>query len=230
MNSLVLNINCMEYMRSCKYKEFDLAVVDPPYYGNPKNIIIPGGHLSTTGVRRTKYHMPRWSIPDAEYFHELQRISKAQIIWGVNYFPIASAMGTGRIVWDKRSDNGTKFSDCEIAYCSLEKTVRIVRYMWNGMIVQEPLNKEARIHPTQKPIALYRWIFKKYTKIGNRVFDSHLGSGSSRIAAQLLGLDFVGCEIDKNYFEAQESRYAGFLHDELAQQNIDLGDADYGTI
>lgn len=218
-DSTALNADCIGYMRSCGYREFDLAVVDPPYYADPKKIIVPGGRVSTTGVVRTRYHMPeKWAVPDEEYFSELRRISRNQIVFGVNYFPCIAAWGTGRIVWDKGADNGTNFSDCEIAFCSIEKTVRIVRYRWNGMIVQEPRKKEKRIHPMQKPVALYRWLLEKYAKPGDRIFDSHLGSGSSRIAARLLGLDFVGCEIDRDYFNAQEKRFK----DASGGEEIDL--------
>lgn len=121
-----LNIDCMEYMRSLPDKAFDLAVVDPPYYENAKNIIVPNGDVSTAGVERRKYKMPYWIPPTEEYFLELERVSEKQIIFGINYFPIQNP-GPGRIVWDKVADNGTYFSDCEIAYCSIINHVEIFR-------------------------------------------------------------------------------------------------------
>lgn len=111
------------------------------------------------------------------------------------------------IVWDK--DNGDNyFADCELAYTSFKSAVRKFKYRWQGMLQESVKNKEIRIHPTQKPIALYAWIFARYAKPGDKILDTHLGSGSSRIAAYDAGLDFVGCEIDKDYFAAQEERFA----------------------
>ena len=204
---IACNMDCMEAMREMPDKCFNLAVVDPPYYDNARSIIIPGGDISTTGVKRSKYKMPHWEVPRLEYFFELSRVAEEQIIWGINYFHIQN-MGPGRIVWDKEADNGTRFSDCEIAYCSAINHVEIFRYRWNGMIQQNMKKKEIRIHPTQKPVALYAWIFSRYAKPRDKILDTHLGSGSSRIVAYNAGLDFVGFEIDPDYFKAQEERYA----------------------
>lgn len=201
-------MDCMEAMRQMPDKCFDLAVADPPYYENAKTIIVPGGNISTTGVERRKYKMPHWDPPGEDYFSELERVSKERIIWGINYFVSMKNPGSGRIIWDKRADNGTRFSDCEIAYSSTLRHVEIFRYTWNGMLQENMANKEIRIHPTQKPVALYTWIFQKYAKPGGKILDTHLGSGSSRIAAYDAGLDFVGYEIDKDYFEKQEERFA----------------------
>lgn len=147
---------------------------------------------------------------DSRIFSELERVSGERIIFGINYFQIPNP-GRGRIVWDKEADNGTKFSDCEIAYCSAINHVEIFRYRWNGMLQQNMKQKEIRIHPTQKPIALYTWIFSRYAKPGDKILDTHLGSGSSRIAAHDAGLDFVGFEIDPDYFKAQDERYAAHI-------------------
>ena len=221
------NEDCLSAMKRMQDKSFDLAVVDPPYYDNAYSIITPGGNLSTTGIERRKYKMPHWEPPTQEYFDELFRVSKEQIIWGVNYYPFLFE-GCGRIVWDKVKDNGTMFSDCEIAYCSMIKHVMMFRFMWNGMLQgsswdgtrangNKQLN-EVRIHPTQKPVALYRWIYQKFAKPGDRVLDTHLGSGSSRIAAYEVGLDFTGYEIDREYFAAQEDRFEAYT----AQQSLFL--------
>lgn len=218
MKSLAYNMDCMAFMRDVPNGYYDLAVADPPYYSNAYRIITPGGKLSTTGIERRKYDMPHWEPPTKAYFDEIFRVSKAQIIFGINYFPINP--GWGRIVWDKCKDNGTDFSDCEIAFCSLIKHVKIFRFMWNGMLQGTPGNgtkalgnkalNEVRIHPTQKPVELYRWIFREFARQGDRILDTHLGSGSSRIAAYDVGLDFVGCEIDKNYFDKQQERFEAY--------------------
>jgi site-specific DNA-methyltransferase (adenine-specific) len=181
-----------------------LAIVDPPYFSGPDKLGYYGKVLSQ--IKRQSYNtIEVWRVPDEEYFNELKRISNHQIIWGINYYNIKD-IGVGRIVWDKINDAST-FSDGEIASCSKIDTVRFFRFMWNGMLQQNMKNKESRIHPTQKPIALYMWLLNNYAKPGDTIFDSHLGSGSSRIACDKLGFDFVGCELDRDYFEAQEKRF-----------------------
>lgn len=211
------NCDCMTFMETVPDKFYDIAIVDPPYYQNAKNIIVPNGDVSTTGIRRRKYDMPNWNVPNATYFRELVRVSKEQIIWGINYFPIS--LGSGRIVWDKCNDNGTLFSNCEIAYCSMIRRVRIFRFLWNGMLqgksmaeYNTPQNvkrlKESRIHPTQKPVMLYKWLFREYVKEGNKVLDTHGGSMSSAIAAHDFGDGvFDLCEIDQAYFAAGKDRF-----------------------
>ncbi len=109
-------------------------------------------------------------------------------------------------MWDKKNDAST-FSDGEIAYCSLINTVKFFRFMWNGMLQENMGNKEIKIHPTQKPVALYKWLLQNYAKPGDKIFDSHLGSASSAIAAYDLGFDFTGCELDLDYFEASVKRF-----------------------
>lgn len=210
------NVDCMAFMAELPDKSYDLAIVDPPYYPNAEKNIIPGGGVSTTGIRRGKYDMPHWEVPSDAYWRELFRVSKEQIIWGINYFAIAP--GPGRIVWDKCCDNGTLFSDCEIAYCSMIKRVRIFRFMWNGMLQGKSMTeynvpqnvkylKEERIHPTQKPVMLYRWLFREFVKAGDAVLDTHGGSMSSAIAAYDFGVGiFDLCEIDPAYFAAGKDR------------------------
>lgn len=211
------NCDCMAFMAKVPDRFYDLAIVDPPYYTDAKTIITPGGDITTTGIRRRKYDMPHWEVPTEAYFRELFRVSKEQIIWGINYFPIAP--GTGRIVWDKCCDNGTLFSDCEIAYCSIIRRVKIFRFMWNGMLQGKSMTeynvpqnakhlKEPRIHPTQKPVVLYKWLFREFVKERDKVLDTHGGSMSSAIAAYDFGDGvFDLCEIDPAYFAAGKQRF-----------------------
>lgn len=213
--SIVYNIDCMEAMRKMPDKCFDLAVVDPPYYSGPEKRGYYGRKVSKIGVHRDYPISPSWELPGEEYFRELIRISKNYIVWGCNYFSFH--FSPGRIVWDK-CNAGSSFSDCELAATSVHNSTRIFRFMWNGMMQGKSIaegnvmqgNKqknEVRIHPTQKPVLLYTWIFQKYAKQGDKILDTHLGSGSSRIAAYDAGLDFVGFEINKEYFDLQEERF-----------------------
>lgn len=206
----------MEAMRQMPDKAFDLAVVDP-VYGD----VTAGGYI--TGKSRggvgphPKYNQEMWAQPKTgkEYFDELFRVSKNQIIFGGNYFVREIARDSQCwIVWDKCHPEGIKFADAELAWTSFNRATRIFRFLWNGMCQGIPGNgtgnkalNEKRIHPTQKPIALYEWILTKFANPGDKILDTHLGSGSSRIAAYNLGFDFVGYEIDKEYFDRQEERF-----------------------
>lgn len=221
--SIALNIDCMEYLKTLSDNAFDLAIVDVPYGigedgGKRRSGYVTQKNGTKSYVKDGGYEKRFWdkSPPPHEYFAELFRVSKNQIIFGCNYFP-SETFGVGRIVWDKCND-GTDQSDGEIAYNSLTKRVDFIRFMWRGMMQGKNLSEgtvqqgnkklnEVRIHPTQKPVALYEWILNKYAKEGDRILDTHLGSGSSRIAAYNLGFDFVGCEIDKVYFDKQEERF-----------------------
>lgn len=212
-------MDCMEAMRQMPDKAFDLAVVDP-VYGD----VTVGGYI--TGKSRggvgphPKYNQEMWSQPKTgkEYFDELFRVSKNQIIFGGNYFVREIARDSQCwIVWDKCHPDGIKFADAELAWTSFDRATRIFHFLWNGMCQGIPGNgtkmqgnkalSEKRIHPTQKPIALYEWILTKFANPGDKILDTHLGSGSSRIAAYNLGFDFVGYEIDKEYFDRQEERF-----------------------
>ena len=189
----------MELMKRYPDKYFELAIVDPPYGANDA-FESKMTDSKKQASKRTKYKEFENIVPTEEYFAELKRVSKNQIIWGGNYFGLAG----GVIVWDK---NGTAFGDGEIAICSTHKSVRIFEFTWNGMIQGDMKNKEVRIHPTQKPVKLYEWILMNYAKEGDKILDTHLGSGSSRIAAYRNGFHFVGFELDKDYYEAQENRF-----------------------
>lgn len=200
------NIDCMEYMKTCKDNEFDLAIVDPPYFSGPETgKYYRNGGLSKSGVAAGVYKkINKWDVPGEDYFKEIERVSKNQIIWGVNYYA-KHIESTGRIFWDK-DNTGSSFSDGELASCSMIKSVRIFKYRWNGMIQADMKNKEQRIHPTQKPIALYKWLLMKYAKPGQNIIDTHLGSGSIAIACHYFGVDLVGCELDKDCFKSAKAR------------------------
>lgn len=218
-NKLYLH-NCdnMEFMKTIPDKFFELAIVDPPYgigEGNKKNLT----RNSYTGFGKNKSWVKSkdygggefdYSIPTPEYFQELFRISKNQIIWGGNYMVENLPPSMGWIVWNK--DNGEcDQSDCEIAFTSFKKGLRMFTYRWHGLLQQDMKNKEIRIHPTQKPIALYKWLLSKYAKQGDKIFDSHLGSMSSVIAAYEMGFEIHGCELDKEYFDAGVKRVTNVL-------------------
>ena len=209
MSIELLNIDCMTYMATLPDKAFDLAIVDPPYGINAANTF--GGEERKSGngaSNKTAFEKKDWdlSVPDKSYFDELMRVSKSQIIWGANYMSNFLPPSMGWIVWDK--DNGTtKFSDAELAFSSFDRALRIWKYTWNGMIQGDMKNKELRIHPTQKPVKLYEWLLTNYAKPGQRILDTHLGSGSSAIAAHYFGVDFVGCELDTDYYNAAKKRF-----------------------
>jgi len=191
------NADCLEAMRLMEDDAFDLAIVDPPY-GIGAAGKMGGSNLGNVGDYKEK----DWddSIPSSEYFQELKRVSKNQVIWGGNYF--LDYLGSTRcfIVWDKNRTGN--YADGEIAWTSFDQNLTIFKHTWNGMIQENMKNKEWRIHPTQKPVALYTWLLEKYTKKGDRILDTHLGSGSIAIAAHNLGYDLTGYELDPDYYSA----------------------------
>lgn len=206
--------DCMDYMHDLPNKVFDLAVVDPPYFSGPELREYYGKRESNIGVSRIYHRSEKWILPNKDYFAELERVAVKYVVWGCNYFNYRFA--PGRIVWDK-CNGSSSFSDCEIAATNLFDSVRLFRFMWNGMCQGKSIaeghimqgNKklnEKRIHPTQKPVALYKWLFGKYARPGDRILDTHLGSGSSAIAAHDLGFDFTGIEIDQYYYDAAKHR------------------------
>ncbi|MFN9114113.1 MAG: DNA methyltransferase [Bacteroidota bacterium] len=141
-------------------------------------------------------------MPTDEYFEQLFRVSKNQMIWGGNYFGIPACKFY--IIWDKQMPDGLTFADCEMCWTSFDFAPRIFRY-------STYLDKQIKFHPTQKPIALYKWLLSNYAKKGDRILDTHLGSGSSRIAAYDMGFDFVGYELDAEYFDAMNKRFAAHI-------------------
>tara|TARA_R110002020_G_scaffold330499_2_gene546138 strand:+ start:1449 stop:2108 length:660 start_codon:yes stop_codon:yes gene_type:complete len=218
MSVELLNMDCMEYMKGLEDNAFELAIVDPPYGIDAANTF--GGDERKSGngaAMKTAFDKKDWDlgIPDKAYFGELMRVSKNQIVWGANYMSHFLPPSMGWIVWDK--DNGTtKFSDAELAFSSFDKALRIYKYTWNGMLQGDMKKKETRIHPTQKPVKLYEWLLSNYAKEGGRILDTHLGSGSSAIAAHYRGFDFVGTELDEDYFKAAQARFEA----ETAQETL----------
>lgn len=203
------NVDCMEYMKTCKDNQFDLAIVDPPYGIGASDYKRGGTKYGNSKAKCKVYSIKDWdkSSPEIVYFNELLRISKNQIIWGSNHFiskmPINSSCW---IVWDKDKAVGSGYADCELAWTSFKTAVRRFKFRWAGMLQEDMKNKEIRIHPTQKPVALYKWLLTNYAKPGDKIFDSHLGSGSIAIACDELGYDLTGCEIDKEYYDAALKR------------------------
>jgi len=205
----------MELMARYEDNYFDLAIVDPPYGIDVTNQSQgKGGGVA----KKIEYKKTDWDkyAPNIQYFKEIKRVSKNQIIWGANHFiskiPFDSSCW---IVWDK--DNGdTDFADCELAWTSFKTSVRKIKWKWSGMLQQNMKNKEQRIHPTQKPVKLYEWLLMNYAKEGDKILDTHLGSGSIAIACHNLGFDFTACELDKDYYEAAIKR----LKEHQAQQRL----------
>lgn len=203
--SEVYNMDCVLGMREYPDKYFDLAICDPPY-----GIDMDGGQIGVNGSAKAKdYDKKEWDKepPPLKFFIELLRVSKNQIIWGANHFiDLIPYRSPCWIVWDKKKVGGF-YADCELAWTSFDTAVRKFDFAWHGFIQGDMKNKEIRLHPTQKPVKLYEWLLKNYAQQGDKILDTHLGSGSSRIAAQKLGFDFYGFEIDKDYFEASEKRF-----------------------
>lgn len=203
----------MPALRAMSDNEFDLAIVDPPYgIGIGKGGKIGGSkpfgsdqfrHGIGLGIVEAKKYKPfdDSSIPDEEYFIEVKRVSKNQIIWGANYFINYLMPSPSIIVWDKQKSGGF-FADGELAL----DLVYYIKWKWNGMLQQNMKEKEIRIHHTQKPVALYRWLLQNYAEQGDRILDTHLGSGSIALACWDLGFDLVGYEIDEDYFSAATER------------------------
>lgn len=227
MKSEVYNIDCLEYMRQLPDKAFDLAIADPPYgisidfasmgqgtgVAPEKNARLKlnksrlrgGGKLKDRAINKLDVS---WDFepPTQEFFDELFRVSKNQIIWGGNYFNLRPTRGI--ICWDKEQ-TFLNFSQWEMAWTSFDTTAKIFRFSNRGFTCPE---KQEKIHPTQKPIKLYGWLLKHYAKAGDKIFDPMMGSQSSRIAAYKMGFDYAGCELDKEYFKAGCERFERECH------------------
>jgi site-specific DNA-methyltransferase (adenine-specific) len=199
----LLNIDCMEYMKGVPDKYFDLAIVDPPYgIGANKMQLGNGKHKINRGSND-------WDneSPDLIYFSELQRISENQIIWGGNYFANKIPISRGWIVWDKGTGDND-YADGELAWTSFDRVLKIFKKTWVGANAK---NESNRIHPTEKPVQLYKWLLKNYAKPEFKIIDTHGGSMSSVIACYDFGItEMVCCEIDKDYFDAGCARFENF--------------------
>lgn len=214
------NMDCMEGMKQFPDKYFELAIVDPPYGIGVGTVAYTNGvaMVGNALAKRKDYRHSNWDIaPNKEYFDELFRVSKNQIILGGNYFTDKLPVTKSWIVWDKRTDEKytNDFADCELAWCS-KGVARVFRYLYNGMLQGNMKNKEKRFHPTQKPTVLYRWLLKNYAKEGDKILDTHVGSASSLIACYQMNFDYIGFELDKEYFDKAQKRMA----DEMAQISL----------
>lgn len=190
--------DCMEFMKTVPDKYYDLCIVDPPY-----GIRASRGGCGSRTRKYDRSNKNAWddNPPDESYWLELFRVSKNQVVWGMNNYPLPPTQHF--IVWDKKQPDGVTFAQAELAWTSFNGTSKIYSMSSNG--------QKNRIHPTQKPVALYQWLLKNYAKPGDKIFDSHVGSGSIRIACHDMSFDFEGCEIDKDYWEAQEKRYNSYV-------------------
>jgi site-specific DNA-methyltransferase (adenine-specific) len=209
--SNVYLMDCIEGMKLFPDKYFDLCVCDPPYginadiKNNGKN---SDRHEKTSLAKINTYKKTNWDneTPNEDYFNELKRVSKKQIIWGANFFGLVGGM----LYWHKGVTMPT-YSTGELAWLSWLQKIDFVNITWHGMLQHNMKDKEQRIHPTQKPTALYDWIFTNYASEGDLILDTHLGSQSSRIAANKARLDFVGFEIDREYFDNGNKRFKNYV-------------------
>lgn len=222
--SEVYNEDCLTGMKNYPDKYFELAIVDPPYGIKADRFFISNVRIDPRNGRKiitAPKKVGNWDNhrPPADYFNELFRVSKNQIIWGGNYFADLLPAKSCWIVWDKVNGESDQ-ADCELAWTSFNTAVRQIEFMWciaqgkstsQGRIA-EGNNKlwEKKFHPTQKPVKIYKWLLKNYAKPTDKILDTHLGSGSSRIAAYSMGFDFTGYEIDKEYFDASVKRFNDF--------------------
>lgn len=199
----ITNEDNMALMARYPDNYFELAIVDPPYGINAGKM--------TMGSGKHKFKQGKdWDseIPKDEYFNQLFRISKNQIIWGGNYFPLP--LNNNWLIWDKLNPN-LSFSEAELAWCSINKNIRIFK-RYSAM--EDDDGKKQ--HPTQKPVKLYKWLLDKYAKQGDKILDTHLGSGSIAIACHDYGFDLVACELDKEYYEKAMER----INNHVAQQKL----------
>lgn len=205
--SIAENIDCMDFMQRFPDKFFDLAICDPPY-----GIGVNHNMGRRKGDKASDFKPAVWDSqpPPAEYFSELFRVSKNQIVWGANHFiDLMPYRSPCWLMWDKGFSEEVSFAQFEMAWTSFTSTSK----KYDKSTLQQD-----RIHPTQKPVALYKWLLTNYAKKGDKILDTHLGSGSSRIAAYKLGFDFWASEIDREYFEAQEQRFKKAIAEPLFDQ------------
>jgi len=199
-------MDCMEGMKQFPDKYFELAIIDPPYGIGENGSTNKSRSKLAKAKDYTSFYGGDIKPPDKEYFDELKRVRKNQIIWGANHFiskmPLDSSCW---IVWNKENGD-SDFADCELAWASFKSAVRKIDFRWAGMLQGNMKEKEIRIHPTQKPVQLYQWLLKNYAKKGDKILDTHAGSASSLIACHELGFDYIGFELDKEYFSKATER------------------------
>ena len=202
----LINDDCINVMQDYTDNYFDLAIVDPPYGKKPHREGTYGSKCQYNKNKKSNFILEniQWDIkPNKNYFHELFRISKHQIIWGMNYFIDCLTPTNSIIVWDKKTGNNV-FADCEIAWSNHKSKLKKFDYLWLGSHAHR---HDKLIHPTQKPVALYRWLLENYAKSTDKIIDTHLGSGSSAIASHYFEIkEFVGIEIDKEYYNNAVNR------------------------
>jgi len=214
-NIRLYNGDCMEYMPELEDNAYELAIVDPPYG------IGASGEMGAKECDRwnnpklTGYKKKEWdnNIPEREYFNELKRVSKNQIIWGANHFSNNIEESRGWIVWDKKRSGN--YSKCELAYSSFDKPISLFEYLWNGFQKAKPIK---RIHPTQKPVALYRWLLQNYAEEGDKILDTHGGSFSLAIACEMEGFKLDIIELDEDYYNSAVTRF----EQHVSQQRLKL--------
>ncbi len=249
MISQTLNIDCNKFLNLKQFKKgfFDLIIADPPYFSGPEKRMYYGQKVSSRKVKRIDYDViDSWELPDLKWFNKVKQACDFLIIWGGNYFdfigPVhATPRGkeldqwlidhpVGWIVWDK-CNGKSSFNDYELAWTNIDMPTVIYKFMWNGMnqgknifeghVMQgnKKLNHR-KIHPTEKPIFLYKWLLYKFAKPGFKILDTHLGSGSHRIAAYEMGFYFWGLEVNKTYFDKEELRFQRYLNKNISQLKI----------
>jgi site-specific DNA-methyltransferase (adenine-specific) len=206
--NVILHGDCMDLMAELKDKEFSLACVDPPYGIDFEHYNRPNKTPGLSATNKKTYHTSKYlyEIPNKKYFDELFRITKNQIIWGGNYFINYLNNTSCMIIWDKKNEN-TNFADAELAWTSFNTATRIFKYRWNGMLQENMKNKQLKIHPTEKPIDLSRWILQKYAKPGDTIIDTHSGSASLACACHLEHFNFIAIEKDYDYWKTSVERY-----------------------
>jgi len=214
----ITNEDNMELMKRYPDNYFDLAIVDPPYGIDIQKMNYTQSTKGGVTKRNDYSSITNWdsSIPNDEYFKELFRVSKNQIIWGGNYFPLP--LTKSWLIWDKKTEDkySNDFADCEMAWNSFDKPAKIVRYLWSGMLQPNMKDKQKRIHPTEKPYQLYKWLLDKYAKQGDKILDTHLGSGSIAIACHDYGFELTACELDKEYYDKAVER----IKNHVSQQKL----------
>jgi site-specific DNA-methyltransferase (adenine-specific) len=214
----ITNEDNMLLMARYPDKYFDLAIVDPPYGINIQKMNYTQSTKGGIAKRKDYSLVGNWDseTPKKKYFEELFRVSKNQIIWGGNYFELP--LTKSWIIWDKKTEDkySNDFADCELAWNSFDKPAKIVRYLWSGMLQPNMKDKQKRIHPTEKPYQLYKWLLDKYAKQGDKILDTHLGSGSIAIAAHDYGFELTCCELDVKYYDKAIQR----IKNHVSQQKL----------